>query len=356
MKKINYYTPINQTGYGIASLNILKSLDKLGYDFTYFPIGKPSVASQNDYDIVTKHYTDIPDPSGPCVKIWHQFDLTNKIGNGRYFAYSFFELDTFNDLEKRSMLFPDVFLTSSQWASDVLKENGITQPTSIIPLGVDRSIFDHEKFTKTQNLNKYIFLTIGKWEVRKCHDILPEIFKKAFPTETDVELWILASTTTNSYSTQKEVEDWKRLYSYDSRLKVLDSVPTHYDIARLIGESDAGIYLSHAEGWNLELLETMAMNKPVISTNYSAHKEFCNENNCLLVDIEEKEKAYDGKAFQGQGYWAKIEQKQIDRTIDYMRFLYNNRLNTNENGVETSKIYSWENSAKKLIGCINEYA
>ena len=32
--------------------------------------------------------------------------------------------------------------------------------------------------------------------------------------------------------------------------------------------ADCGIFLSRAEGWNLGLLEMMAMGKPVITTNY----------------------------------------------------------------------------------------
>lgn len=351
MKKTNYYCPINQTGYGIASLNILSSLTDIGYEISYFPIGKPSVTSQEEYDLVTKCMKTKADPRSPCVKIWHQFDLFHKVGNGNYFAYPFFELDTFNDTEKYSMEFPNTLLVSSKWAKQIIQENQIKTPTSVVPLGVNRKIFDHTRFPK-KDTEKYVFLTIGKWEIRKCHDILPDIFKAAFPTESDVELWILASSTTNSYSNEKEVQDWKNLYSVDKRLKVLDGVPTHQDIAKLISQSDCGIYLSHAEGWNLELLETMSMNKPVIATDYSAHTEFCTPDNCLLVDITEKEKAYDGKAFNGQGNWAKIDKQQINQTIDYMRYLYKNRINTNENGIKTSKLYSWENSARALAGCI----
>jgi glycosyltransferase involved in cell wall biosynthesis len=218
-------------------------------------------------------------------------------------------------------------------------------------LGVDREIFDYKK-PKTIHDDKYVFLTIGKWEVRKSHDLLPVLFKKAFRSEKDVELWILASETTNSYSNEEELKEWKELYNFPN-IKIIPGVKSHYDVADVIANSDCGIYISRAEGWNLELLETMAMNKPVIATNYSSHTEFCNKDNSFLVDITEKEKADDGKAFRGQGNWAKIGSQQQDQIISYMRHLYSNRINTNPEGLKTAEVYSWKNSADKISGCIH---
>jgi glycosyltransferase involved in cell wall biosynthesis len=352
---INYYAPINLTGYGIASLNILKSLYTLcNQNISYFPIGSPSISNQQDYDFVKQILSENIrfDPKAPCIKIWHQFDLANRIGSGEYLAYPFFELDTFNQLELKHLTVPDRLIASSNWAKEVFINNGISCPIDIVPLGVDLNIFDHKLNTTTAN-NNYVFLTIGKWEIRKGHDILPDIFNKAFPNQKDVELWILAAEHTNGYSKPEEIQAWKKMYTSD-RIKVIPGLPSHQDIAQLIAQSSCGLYVSRAEGWNLELLETMAMNKPAIATNYSAHTEFCNTENCLLVEISEIEPAYDGKAFVGQGNWAKIGQNQIDQTIDYMRYVYNNRINTNLAGLKTANRYSWQNSAECMYRCINK--
>ena len=210
----------------------------------------------------------------------------------------------------------------------------------------------YNKYTK-QNKDKYVFLNIGKWEIRKGHDILLDLFNKAFSNNENVELWILASESTNGYSNEKELNQWKSMYKSD-RVKLFSGVKTHYDIANLIAQCDCGIYPSRAEGWNLELLETMAMNKPAITTNYSAHTEFCTNDNCYLVDIDETEKAFDGKAFKGQGNWAKIGQKQIDDIISHMRYVYKNNINTNLNGLKTPELFSWDNSANHRVRCIRE--
>jgi glycosyltransferase involved in cell wall biosynthesis len=351
--KINYSSPINSTGYGLASFNILKELANIS-DVTYFPIGQPSVTNQQDYDFVSsllqkRIQVDI---DAINFKIWHQFDLLEHIGRGKYIAYPFFELDTFSNYEKINLKVPDNICVSSRWGQSVLLENGINNTSFVVPLGVNRNIFN-DSIPKTRSDGKYVFLNIGKWEVRKGHDILLDLFNKAFPDQKDVELWILASEKTNSYSSEKELSEWKNMYSSD-RIKLFSGFDTQEEIAQLIANADCGLYPSRAEGWNLELLETMSMDKPAIATNYSAHTEFCTSDNCYLVNIDEKEKAFDGKAFQGQGNWAKLGNNQIENIIEHMRFVYNNRINTNPNGIETAKKYSWKNAAQELVRCISK--
>lgn len=350
---IIYNAPINKTGYGIASINILKELYKIESNINYFGIGPTSVDNKTDYDFMQKIMSkQLFDIDAVYIKIWHQFDLAQRIGRGKYFAFPFFELDTFNDMEKNHMLVPDHMIVTSEWAKTILENNGVKKPCSVVPLGVDTKIFDHKQYTKLDN-SKYIFLNIGKWEIRKGHDFLYEIFDKAFPHEKDVELWILASETTNSYSTKEQLKEWKNKYA-SSRIKLFDGVDSHANIAHIISQSDCGIYPSRAEGWNLELLESMAMNKPVIATNYSAHTEFCDKNNSYLVNIDSIEPAHDKKAFFGQGNWAKIGQNQKDQIIEYMRYVYKNRINTNKYGIETAQKYSWSNSANTLYRCITQ--
>lgn len=359
--KLNISCPINKTGYGISSLNIVKSLIKQKHQVFLMPIGPPSTSNQEDQVIISELLNDVDmgaiDIDAPYLKIWHQFDLLNHFGKGAYFAFPFFELDTFNKYEIFNLRIPDVILTTSKWAQRVV-QNHVNTPTVVVPLGVDLTIFDHT-IAPTRELeeeDKYIFLNIGKWEIRKCHDLLPDIFNKAFPKEKDVSLYILASETTNSYSNKEEIASWKKLYGTDNRIKVISGLPNHAAIAQLIANSNCGLYLSRAEGWNLELLETMAMNKPVIASNYSAHTEFCTKDNSFLVDIQSIEPAFDGKAFQNQGNWAKITQKEIDITIDHMRFAYKNRINTNINGLNTANTYTWNNCTNTLTGCISKYS
>lgn len=355
--KLNFQSPINPTGYGVASLNILRSLyyryaDKL--DLSYYSIGSPSVSRKSDYEILTnllRKGLEDPDFDCPTLKIWHQFDLALRLGKGRYFAMPFFELDTFNRTEKMHMSVPDTLFVTSNWAKNIILDNGIKTKTEVVPLGVDLQIFDHNMPTSEVSSN-YVFYNIGKWEVRKGHDILHKLFKDAFPTEKDVELRVLAPQNTNNYSNEKDLKEWHTKYSQDQRIKVFTGFDNHLEVAQFINNGDCGVFPSRAEGWNLELLESMAMNKPVITTNYSAHTEYCNSDNAFLVNINDIELAYDGKAFQKQGNWAKITQKEKDEFIDYMRHAYKNNIRNNPNGIKTANSFTWDNTASIIYRCI----
>jgi hypothetical protein len=53
MKSININCPINSTGYGITSTNIVKAIHKAGVQTALFPIGTNiEVNSQNDVDLI----------------------------------------------------------------------------------------------------------------------------------------------------------------------------------------------------------------------------------------------------------------------------------------------------------------
>ena len=124
-----------------------------------------------------------------------------------------------------------------------------------------------------------------------------------------------------------------------------------------MAQTDCGVFPARAEGWNLELLEMMSCGKQVIATNYSAHTEFCNHNNCLLIDTDNVEPAQDGKWFFGQGNWAKIEQKQFHSLVEHMRMIHDlkqsGKLNINSSGIETAVKFSWENTAKEIVNVLS---
>lgn len=348
---IHINSPIGSTGYGNTGLNLTKALSKTEHNICLTPIGHPNIENDQDLSILQDaiNKQSSVDYNATCIKIWHQFDLLSRIGKGKYFAYPFFELDTFNDREKHHLNFPDEIIVSSQWAIDILKNNNIKQPVSIVNPGVDLDVFQFIKKPDTEN---FIFITIGKWEIRKSHDIIIECFNKAFDTTDKVELWML---THNPFLNSQQENQWLSLVTnakLKQKIKIFPRLRSHKEVAEAISYADCGLYISRAEGWNLGLLETMAMNKPVIATNYSAHTEYVNSKNSYIVDITDTEPAIDNMWFFGNGNWAKITEQQKEQTIEHMRHVYKNKINTNHSGIETAKLFTWENSAKQLIRCI----
>lgn len=344
---LHLMAPIGFTGYGYASYNLMNALYK-EHNIGLSIIGQPNPENQAQADVISSctNTASLIPYNTPCLKIWHQFDLLTRVGSGKYFAFPFFEVDKFNQRELHHLNFVDELIVSCNWAKEILRDNNINKPIHIVPMGVDRSVFDHTKHNETNN---YVFMTVGKWEKRKAHDTIIECFGKAFTQKDNVELWL---ATSNPFLNKEEEQQWLNLVEQSplrSKIKVFPRMETHENLAELMSYSNCGIYISRGEGWNLELLETMAMNKPVIASNYSAHTEYCNSDNSFLVDIDEKELAIDNKWFFGASQWAKISQNQIDQTIEYMRHCYTNNIKTNESGLKTAEKLSWQNSADQIV-------
>lgn len=351
---ININCPVGKTGYGITSWNIVRQLHFMDVDVSLFPIGSNlELNGEEEKPIIQKMLSRVEDfnPSSPFLKIWHQNDLALRIGFGDYYCFPFFELDTLNSREQHHINSCDHIFTSCEWSKQILRDNNIKIPITVAPLGVDTNIFKTPARIKIDT-GKYVFGHIGKWEKRKAQDFLLQAFESAFDAHDDVELWLLPH---NPFLNDSELDYWLKLVQNNKlkdKIKIYNRLPTQYHLADYIFNIDCGVFLSRAEGWNNEILECMAMSKPIIATRYSAHTEYCDETNSYLVDIEDKELANDGKWFHGTGSWAKLGENELAQTIDYMRYAYTNKIITNPNGVKTAQKYHWNNTAKIILNTI----
>jgi glycosyltransferase involved in cell wall biosynthesis len=302
---INLLCPINNTtGYGITSTNTWKELRKLT-EVCIFPIGGVQLETNIDHPAAQEDIDrsmEGKSKDAPCLKIWHMHDLFSRVGSGTYGAFPFFEVDKLKPIEIACLGHTDVVFTASDWSKQVLIDNGIAESKiRVVPLAVDHN---------------------------------------------NVELWMVNH---NPFLQEAQIAQWRDLYTNSklgSKIKHFDRFNTHNELAECISQADCGIFPARAEGWNNEIPEVMAMNKPIITTNYSAHTAYCNDKNSYLIDIDELEPAVDGIWFDGLGKWAKLGYKQIEQMIEHMRYVYKNDIRDNINGRDTAKALTWANTAK----------
>ena len=354
LTSVNLVAPINTVSYGIVSLNILKELSKV-LDVSLWPIGEPQITNQNDYDIFKKAILNAQsyDPKAPCIRIWHQFDLAQFVGNGPHIGFPIFELDEFTKAEKHQLESVDHLFVCSNWAKEVVQKNigeyhKNFYRTHVVPLGVDTNIFVPTQPVPKKN---FVFLNCGKWEVRKGHDILCEAFNSAFSDSDDVELWLM---THNLFSTNEEKLAWERKYIDTplfkaGKIKFIPRVDTHEEVYKIMANADCGVFPSRAEGWNLEALEMLSVGRPLVITDYSAHKDFCNTENSTLIPTHGTELAFDNKWFFGQGKWATLKVGEVAKA---MRVAYDKGRMYNKNGVDIATKFSWKNTAKEIINVL----
>jgi glycosyltransferase involved in cell wall biosynthesis len=357
MKKLNLLAPINSLGYGQVGKNLALELSKIT-NLSLGLIGNLDVNMYNELVTIQEaiknaHFLDF---NAPCIRIWHQHDMSQFMGRGIRVGFPIFELDDFSDLEKYHLSNVDHLFVCSQWAKNVLLKRNIKKDDKIhvVPLGVAK-----HNFTQPNPMRRpggpTRFFTCGKWEIRKGHDLLIKAFSKAFTEDDDVEMNMMC---TNPFLSSEDDRYWKTqcLNSrLGSKFRFIPRVKNQIEVFNIMSDMDCGVFISKAEGWNLELLETMSCGIPVIATNYSGHTEFCNDKNSLLVNIHELEMAYDGIWFDGKiGKWAKLENHQIDQIVEHMRSVHKNK-SYNTAGVETAAKFTWEHSAKEVLRHVEQF-
>ena len=349
---MNFISAIDRfTGYGITSYNIFEQLYDMDKDLVLHLIANPNL---EDSWNVKKIFNAVQNRSKfnkdqPCFKLWQQNELfLRTVGNSKYGALSFFELDTVLPVERACYESLDLIFTPSSWGKEVLENNNIKTPIIVCPQGVDMRIFYPEEKPADKPEETYTFINIGKWEIRKGHDMLIEIFNKAFEKTDSVELWMVNN---NPFLTQEQHTEWQAFYKdtkLGDKIRFFPRLETQKILSHVIKYADCGIFPSRAEGWNNEAIEIMAMDKPLIITNYSAHKQYCNKDNSYLIDITEKESADDGVWFKGDGNWASLNTEAIDQAVEHMRYVHKNKIRSNPQGLITAKEHTWEKAAKTI--------
>ena len=342
--KLNFLCPINRTSYGYHSSYTMKYLLKLGWDVRHLPIGGTDPDPSFSFPSGFFHH------DAPCLKLWHQFDMTGFTGSKKI-GFGVFELDSLSPSEIHNMQYPDLMIVASKWAKSVCEDNGVK--AEVVPLGFDPDIFTLCPMEQRSNT---IFGNFGKWEIRKGHDVLIKAFNAAFEKDDDVTL---AMMPTNGFLKPEQVRVWEKMYlesKLGDKIQIIPRLNTHKDVFNVMRQVDCGVFPARAEGWNLEALEMMACGKHMIITNCTGHTEFVNQS-CRLIDMpDEFEAAYDGIFFNGSGRWRSFSNNSFDQLVEHMRDIHKNRIGLHQNVMAHIRAsqFTWEKSTNVLANKILE--
>jgi len=353
---INITAPINTLGYGVVGTNVVTALDRLGHRLALWPIGEAEALPEH-HDALGRAIAQkgLYNPRAPSLRVSVQSDLAQHVGRGLHCGLPIFEMTRFNEKELNHLNAQDLLIVPSKWAMQVLTENGIPeQRIRLAPFGVDPAFFP---FRPEIRPGPTVFLNVGKWEVRKGHDVLAEAFNSAFTRRDDVKLILL---TPNPFFGAEESREWADVYRTSDlagKIEVIEErLPSQRDVAELMARADCGVFPFRAEGWNLDLAEMMAMGRNVIATRYSAPTEFLTPENARLIEIERLTEAGDGKWFHFQGEWADFGDAQVEQLVTHLREVHrlkqSGRLEPNLAGRDTLAGFTWERTARAIASAL----
>lgn len=333
----------DKTSYGIVTLNLINELSKINTIHLY------------DQSVIKFEYipkVPILDANTPSLRIAHQFDMANRIGSGPAIGYTFSEVNKLTTKEKEHLNSLNLVIVPTNWQRGIYTDSGVN--SVVAHAGYDPSIFKPVDYIHP----KCVFLSVGKWEVRKQQTQIVEAFSKAFGQKDNVELWLSCSNRFMQIEVERHQREYKKLLG--EKLTIIDYVNSPKSLASIMQQSFCFVAPSLAEGWNLPLLEAMACGKHSIATNYSGHTEFCTPETSLLIEPTGLVPAIDGKWFLANndincGEWCSYELDDLVTSMRQIYELYNAGHILNQAAIKQANLFTWANSAQQITDRIKHF-
>lgn len=232
----------------------------------------------------------------------------------------------------------DEIIVPTHWCKRTFEESGVTKPISVVPLGVDTSIYHPgaEPIGFSRDLRDFVFLSVFGWSLRKGYDVLLKAYLEEFTSDEPVSLLISSRYFGSTHESKKKVirDDVARVKGMvrnprKPHVALFMDVLSDDMMPRLYAAADAYVLISRGEGQGLPFLESAACDVPVIASNYSGQTDFLDESNSYLVDVDGFRKAETSLAWISYFYedaeFPIFGPKAIEQTRHLMRRVFENR-------------------------------
>lgn len=327
MTQLHFDAPINSLSFGNVSFNFLRELWKGGHKVSFFPQGNSANFEAFDkadpnfikwiQECAFGRYKNL-DKNAPTLKLWHLNGGEQRVAP-KQFLYTFYECDSPTQEEVNIVKSQEHVFFSSSESCDHFKRKGCDN-VSFVPIGFDTD------FCKTNK--KYLgekvvhFGLIGKFEKRKNTQAVIQTWLSKYGNNPEFQLTCLVNNPFFSPEDCAQIINQTLGGRRWSNLNLLPSLKTNSEVNEVLNAIDIDLSgLSSAEGMNLGSFNATALGKWSVVTNCTAHKDWANKENCVLVEPVGKISNVDGVFFRegqpfNQGYFYNISQESMSDGMD----------------------------------------
>ncbi|MFS0559080.1 glycosyltransferase, partial [Brevibacillus sp. 179-C9.3 HS] len=194
----------------------------------------------------------------------------------------------------------------------------------IVPGTLDESVYSRDRVNPypLDVARRFRFLSIFDWSIRKGWDVLLRAYMETFNSLDDVSLILKISRINEPHANvHDEIHRMKSKLGFSSfpHIIVLDSRMTEEEMIRLYAACDAFVLPTRGEGWGRPFMEAMAMQMPVIGTNWSGQLEFMHSENSYLIDVERLSPVPDTMPPHFHGHlWAEPSTEHLKQLMQYV--------------------------------------
>lgn len=154
----------------------------------------------------------------------------------------------------------DEIIVPTRWCKDTFEESGVKKPISVVPLGVDTSIYkpDVEPISFSKPTKDFVFLSVFGWSLRKGYDVLLRAYLEEFTADDPVTLVISSRFFGSTDESKKQVirNDIKHVSSMvrntnKPQVVLFGDVLSDPMMPRLFAAADCYVLISRGEGFGL---------------------------------------------------------------------------------------------------------
>ncbi len=284
--------------------------------------GRP--AKQGPESIYVLHHIPASPGNDTCA-----FARMSNPNHGYYICSTMFETHGIPTDWRDALIQMDETWVPTHFNFETFARAGLSKDRiKILPLGIDPDRYDPEKAGTfpIPGTRECIFLSTFQWSKRKGWDVLLRAYLQAFHPDDDVSLVIRSY-----YGKSGQVDSLIDLGLQQMGTR-RDQVPPIIVLGNRIPDAQmpalynscTGFVLpSRGEGWGIPYMESMALGKPCIATDWSGNTEFMNSKNSLMVDYEslkevDQDQIIDAPIYAGQ----MLAEPSVDGCAQHMRFIY----------------------------------
>ena len=323
-------------GYDHVTYAFLQGLPSLGADLRLHPVSavRPDLVPPSLLPPVAKR------PAGqPLLAAGPPFLVPRFVLDRHAAAYTMWETDRLDPVWVPMLNAAGLVVVPSAWQRDCFRADGITTPVEVAPLGFDPLVY-HPAGRPPEVCTFGTAGALGSGGLRKNAQWVIDLFRRAFPTQTDVRLRVKITPGSPSLETYD-----------DPRVDVLRAVLPHAELAEWYRSLTAYVNGSMGEGFGLHLVEAMACGRPLITPDHSGLTAFFDPSVGYAVDytlVEARNEIY-------RGHWA---QPSEDSLIARMREVHADPADAarlGELSAVRAKRFTWKEAGRQLAAALRKH-
>lgn len=230
------------------------------------------------------------------------------------------ELNKFNEIWVQSAFNLETFAAS-----------GVFAPLKLIPNFFDLTLYvpqgDKLSLPVSQS---YSFLSVFDMQRRKGYDLLIQAFLSEFSDQDDAALIMKIRDGNDVHKLEPLINEHPKPVNSRPAIYMIDQMLPFPDLLGLYRACNAFVLPARGEGWGRPFFEAMLMEKAVIGTDWSGQREFMNNHNSYLIEVEQLAyiSDHENPIFNGH-YWAEPSLADLQAK---MRHVYEHREEAEEKG------------------------